>query len=185
MTTIQLQRAGIAFLIVLVTACASKQASTPPSEDVVGDGSHEQAVAVERAAVEPAPPPPWYAGLSADELNIEASSRGFHPDIYFAFNDASLSADARQKLQKSAQFLQQNPTLKLTIEGHCDERGSNEYNLQLGQRRATSAADYLNSLGIDNSRLKTITYGEQRPVCTESTDQCWARNRRDRLVLGP
>ena len=72
-----------------------------------------------------------------------------------------------------------------TIEGHCDERGTNEYNLALGERRANAAQSYLVSLGVGQARLRTLSYGEERPVCTESTEGCWQRNRRAHFVIQP
>jgi peptidoglycan-associated lipoprotein len=73
--------------------------------------------------------------------------------------------------------------MQILIEGHCDERGTNEYNLALGERRANAAKDYLASLGVDAARVKTVSYGKERPVCTEATESCWAKNRRAHLVI--
>ena len=99
-------------------------------------------------------------------------------DIYFDFDKSDLRPESQAQLAKNADWLKANPTYKATIEGHCDERGTNEYNLALGERRANAAKDYLVSLGVDASRLETISYGEEHPVCTESTESCWQRNRR-------
>ena len=83
----------------------------------------------------------------------------------------------------AANFLKQNPRIRFSIEGHCDERGSGEYKLGLGDRRANSTLSYLSSLGIASSRAKTISYGKERPQCTESSESCWKRNRRAHFVL--
>ncbi|NPV05589.1 MAG: peptidoglycan-associated lipoprotein Pal [Syntrophaceae bacterium] len=103
--------------------------------------------------------------------------------IYFEFDRAELSAEARETLGKVAQMLKASPTKSLTIEGNCDERGTNEYNLALGQQRADAAARYLQNLGIDRKRIKTISYGEERPVCTEPTEACWRKNRNATFVF--
>ncbi len=76
-----------------------------------------------------------------------------------------------------------HPNFRFLVEGHCDERGTNEYNLALGERRANAATGYLASLGIDGMRMRTVSYGEERPVCTESNESCWQRNRRARFVI--
>jgi peptidoglycan-associated lipoprotein len=86
--------------------------------------------------------------------------------------------DARAILQRNADFLRRWPTTRITIEGHCDERGTNEYNLALGERRANAVKEYLVSLGIAGDRLLAISKGEESPVCTESSEACWQRNRR-------
>jgi peptidoglycan-associated lipoprotein len=117
------------------------------------------------------------------ELNVVAAERGLLGDVYFDFDQADLRADARERLTRNAQFMRENPDLLFTIEGHCDDRGTNEYNLALGQRRATTALDYLVSLGISHDRFRALSYGEERPVCTEQTEVCWQRNRRAHFVI--
>jgi peptidoglycan-associated lipoprotein len=102
--------------------------------------------------------------------------------IYFEFDRAELSSEAREILNKVAELLKASPKKMITIEGNCDDRGTNEYNLALGQTRADSAARYLQSLGIDRKRIKTISYGEERPVCTEATESCWLKNRNATFV---
>ena len=93
-----------------------------------------------------------------------------------------LSSEAREILGKVAAQLKASPKKTLTIEGNCDDRGTNEYNLALGQHRADSAARYLQTLGIDRKRIKTISYGEERPVCSEATEACWHKNRNATFV---
>jgi peptidoglycan-associated lipoprotein len=105
------------------------------------------------------------------------------PDIYFGFNRFDLSEDARATLRAAADWLRDNPAVRVEIEGHCDELGTNEYNLALGAERAYAAKDYLISLGIPRSRLSTISYGEEIPVCHERNEQCRQRNRRARFVI--
>jgi peptidoglycan-associated lipoprotein len=104
-------------------------------------------------------------------------------DIYFDFDRYDLRPDARETLQANADWLKQNPAIAVQIEGHCDERGTSEYNLALGAKRAQAAKDYLTTLGVSAQRLSTISYGEELPVCTEHTEECWQKNRHDRFVL--
>ena len=106
-------------------------------------------------------------------------------DIFFDFDSAALGADARNTLRANAEWMKNNPSARVEVEGHCDERGTNEYNLALGARRAQSARDYLVSLGIAANRLSTISFGEEIPVCTEKTETCWQKNRRARFVVAP
>ena len=112
----------------------------------------------------------------------EASSRKDLSRIYFDFDRAELSSEAREILGKVAAQLKASPKKTLTIEGNCDDRGTNEYNLALGQNRADSAARYLQTLGIDKKRIKSISYGEERPVCSEATEACWHKNRNATFV---
>ena len=104
-------------------------------------------------------------------------------DAFFDFNKADIRADARDALTKDAEFLRSYSSVHVTIEGHCDERGSTEYNLGLGQRRAQAAKNYLVSLGISADRIDTVSWGKERPFCTESTEECWQQNRRGHFVM--
>jgi peptidoglycan-associated lipoprotein len=104
-------------------------------------------------------------------------------DILFEFDSAKLSDEAQKILRSKAEWLRKNPRAQVIIEGHCDERGTNEYNLALGDRRALSAKTFLVDLGIDSSRLTTVSYGEERPLDTGSTEEAWAKNRRDHFVI--
>lgn len=99
-------------------------------------------------------------------------------DIHFAFDAYDLSYEARDILQANVRWLQNNPQAKVEIEGHCDERGTTEYNLALGANRARAARDYLVAQGISSERLSTISYGEELPLCHEQTENCWQQNRR-------
>jgi peptidoglycan-associated lipoprotein len=98
--------------------------------------------------------------------------------VLFAFDQSSLDDRAKTILKGQAAWLQMNRGVAVTLEGHCDERGTREYNLALGARRAAAVMDYLVSLGITADRLKTVSFGKERPVCEQSNEACWARNRR-------
>ena len=104
-------------------------------------------------------------------------------DIYFEFDKSTLTPSAQDNLLRKAEWLRENPDVTVTIEGHCDDRGTNEYNLALGDRRAESAKAFLVDLGIGASRLTTISYGEERPLCPEQSEECWAKNRRGHFVV--
>ena len=103
--------------------------------------------------------------------------------IYFDFDKFSIRNEARAVLEKTAAFLKENTSIHMRIEGNCDERGTNEYNLALGERRANSAKLFLVSLGISPDRIRTISYGEERPLARGDSEDAWAKNRRDDLVL--
>jgi peptidoglycan-associated lipoprotein len=104
-------------------------------------------------------------------------------DVFYDFDRYDLSADARATLRANADWLRNNPSARVEIEGHCDERGTNEYNLALGAKRAQAAREFLASLGIAGDRLSTISYGEEIPVCREHDESCWKQNRRARFVI--
>ncbi|HEY3777049.1 MAG TPA: peptidoglycan-associated lipoprotein Pal [Rhizomicrobium sp.] len=98
--------------------------------------------------------------------------------VHFAYDKYNVQDQDRDILQRQAAWLQKYPQVRVTIEGHCDPRGTREYNLALGARRANAVKDYLVSLGVPSSRVDTISYGKERPVCTESDEACWAQDRR-------
>lgn len=134
----------------------------------------------------PAPPPPRPPAPVQQSI-IPGSVQDFQVNVgdrvFFAFDKSDLDDRARAVLQKQAAWLQRFGTVVLTIEGHSDERGTREYNIGLGARRAQSVKDYLTSLGVSTARLETISYGKERPVCIESTEACWAQNRRGVSVI--
>lgn len=121
----------------------------------------------------------------ASPLTMDQQIQKAMQTIYFDYDKADVRADQLSKLQTAAAFLKQNLTLKFTIEGHCDERGSEEYNLALGDRRANALKRYLVSQGITESRLGTVSYGEERQVCHEQTETCYERNRRGSFTKLP
>lgn len=112
-----------------------------------------------------------------------ASASEVTQPVYFAFDDYSLNSEGQGQLNKLGEFLKSSDKAVVQIEGHCDERGSVEYNLALGQRRAQSAKNYLVQLGIDASRLPTMSYGEEKPAVEGHDESAWAKNRRDEFVL--
>ena len=103
--------------------------------------------------------------------------------VYFSYDSAALDGNSQATLYRQAAFLNGNPSLTVTIEGHCDERGTREYNLALGERRAAAARDYLLAQGVDPARIKVISYGKERPAMAGSNEESWAKNRRAATVL--
>jgi len=144
----------------------------------------------------PSPDVPMDTGEAIGERGLESGSsldrarRGLPPledgvlkDVHFAFDSYDLTPEARATLTRNTEWLKANGRATLEIEGHADDRGTIEYNLALGARRAKAVKDYLEVLGVDARRMATISYGEELPVCREVNDECWRRNRRAHFVI--
>jgi len=174
-------------LLVALAACPKKKPETPPDDvDVVTTPVEPTPTQVD----EPPPLPEPTDDITEDqlpsdlvELNRFVSERGLISDVYFDYDAAALSDQARDTLAQNAAWMREHPEYTFTVEGHADERGTNDYNLALGQERAASASSYLQSLGVDAGRLRNISYGEERPVCTETFESCWSQNRRVHFVV--
>jgi peptidoglycan-associated lipoprotein len=110
---------------------------------------------------------------SAEDLKVNVGDT-----VHFDYDAYAVTDEGRGILQRQAAWLQKYPSVRITVEGHCDERGTREYNLALGARRANAVKEYLVSLGVSAGRLDTISYGKERPICTESDESCYAQNRR-------
>lgn len=154
--------------IALLAACASD-----PKDDMGSDsmGSTQPAPA--------APAAPSGPAMDSAEYFNQVVGNG----VYFGLDQYDLNSAAQATLRGQASWLSQNPSRSIVIEGHCDERGTREYNLGLGERRANAVKDYLVSLGVTPSRVRTISYGKERPVCVASSEDCWSRNRRGVSVV--
>jgi peptidoglycan-associated lipoprotein len=111
------------------------------------------------------------------------SGSGPLTDIHFGYNTYNIEPQDGSILKQNASWLQSNPRTRVQVEGHCDERGSEEYNIALGAKRAQAAKDYLETLGVEGSRISTISYGKELPLCTEHDESCWEQNRRDHFVV--
>jgi len=142
-----------------------------------GPGGSTEASARVTVNVPSAPPTPVVP------LPMQQAFERMVRDAYFDFDRADIRPDARVALTQTAEFLRQYPDARMLIEGHCDERGSTEYNLGLGDRRANAAKDFLASLGISATRIEVISYGKERPFCFQSDEDCWQQNRRGHFVL--
>jgi peptidoglycan-associated lipoprotein len=142
-----------------------------------GSGGSQEATARITVTQAPPPPPPVATAPSDEDLfsqNIK--------DVYFDYDKDDIRADQQGSVQGDVQFLNQHAAISFTVEGHCDERGSTEYNLALGDKRATAVKNALVAAGIGASRVKTISYGKEKPFCSESNEACWQQNRRGHLV---
>jgi peptidoglycan-associated lipoprotein len=150
-----------------------EQAPAKSAEEIAA----EKAAAEKRAAEA--------AAKAAEEAKArEAAAKaaaGLQP-IYFDFDKSFVRDDAKAVMKANADYLKANPKVKVRIEGNCDERGTIEYNQALGQRRAASAKKYLTDMGISAKRISLISYGKEKPVCTQSTEDCWQKNRRDDFI---
>ena len=167
--------------LALLSACSSP-ANPPEPKWTTENPSASKAQA--SAQKSPTTKPDSSAQSSLDALRSgQAAGSGPLKDAYFAFDSYDLSQEARATLKANAEWLKTNPQAKAQIEGHCDERGTNEYNMALGAKRAQAAMDYLTTLGVSAERLSTTSYGEEVPVCKEQAEECWAKNRRDRFVV--
>jgi peptidoglycan-associated lipoprotein len=136
-------------------------------------------IAAEKAAAEKRA-----ADAAAAEKAREAAAKAAAglQSIYFDFDKSFIRDDAKPVMKANAEYLKANPNVKVRIEGNCDERGTIEYNQALGQRRAAAAKKYLTDMGVSAKRISLISYGKEKPVCTQSTEDCWQKNRRDDLI---
>lgn len=184
-----MQRKSLGVLVVLIVAmmlvtvsCQKKQvqSTSPETPDVTA--AEEGKMAQEEAAAQEVDEEAIAAEAARREQE-RARMMFISEDIYFDFDDASLTATAQETLQRKAVWLQNNPDAAIVIEGHCDERGSAEYNLALGDRRAQSAKAYLADLGIPNGRITTISYGEEMPVDPRQNEEAYAKNRRAHFTV--
>jgi len=158
--------------MMMMSSCAKKQ---------IGTG---EAAPAARPAPAPAPAPALSTKGVDDADKLRGEIRAFEAEgIYFDFDKSEIKPEAKAVLEKKAAWLRANSSYKVKIEGNCDERGTNEYNLALGDRRAKAAQKYLNALGISMDRMSTISYGEEKPTCTEKNEKCWSKNRRDDFKL--
>jgi peptidoglycan-associated lipoprotein len=171
--------AGVFFLVGCSEETASKPAPAPASQQVTK-------APIEKAPASPlSDPSTQSSSLEAHQQGTLGKSDSAGPlrDVYFEFDRYDLPAESRETLKSNATWLKTNPQATAEIEGHCDDRGTNEYNLALGAKRAESVKRYLIDLGIETGRLSTISYGEELPQCQEQTESCWAKNRRAHSVV--
>lgn len=190
------KRFSVGLVLLLVTAgllfaasCAKKEIKSEPSVTPAGESEAEWTAAQQEAqerqkALEE-------QRLREERLGEEAKARReravreefVNQHIYFEFDKSRLLPEAKEILKRKAKWLAANPNASVIIEGHCDERGTNEYNMALGDRRAQSAKGYLVDLGVAPQRLTTISYGEERPIDPGHNERAWAENRRDQFVI--
>jgi len=177
-----MRQSALVVTLVVATAlagCGKRQVAAPPPPPVAP------------ATPPPAPPPAprevapqldEYARLKQTPVD-EIERMGLLRDVNFDFDRADIREGDRAALTQNADVLRRFDFLKITVEGHCDERGTVEYNLALGERRARAAFDYLIALGVPADRLKSVSYGKEVPLCREPSEECWARNRRAHFTV--
>jgi len=159
--SVPLKYASLAAALALA-ACTSKPET--PVDNGPPPAQTEQSAPVQSSNIVPG---------SAEDLRVNVGDT-----VHFDYDRYEIMEGDRAVLQRQASWLGKYPSVRITIEGHCDERGTREYNLALGARRANAVKEYLVSVGVASGRLETISYGKERPICTESSESCWAQNRR-------
>jgi peptidoglycan-associated lipoprotein len=151
--------------LIALAGCTTKPRTTEaPPMDEPPSSSSDTGVTTQSSSISPG---------SAEDLRVNVGDT-----VHFEYDRYQLRDEDRSILQRQAAWLQKYPQVRVTIEGHCDERGTREYNLALGARRANAVKEYLVSLGVSSGRTETISYGKERPICTESSEDCNAQNRR-------
>ena len=162
----------VALILTFLLVGCSKEEPPPPTAE-----------AQPRPAAPPPPPPAAPAPPPGPSISQQAFQEFQNQDVFFDYDQYDLRTDAKGILDRKATFLNQNSSVRSQIEGHCDERGTNEYNLALGERRANAARQYLTTAGVNAARLSTISYGEERPLDPGRNEAAWARNRRAHFVI--
>jgi peptidoglycan-associated lipoprotein len=174
-----MKKVFIVLLMVFAVGCSSKYLSPTHDTTDTGDGTDFAKKEVVEEQV--------YMGDKEGEVSSDtealAEGMAISKDVLFDYDKYDIKPEARPTLDSVASWMNRNAGFNLTIEGHCDERGTNEYNLALGEKRAKSAMDYLVSLGVSSSKMGMITYGEENPVCVEKNEDCWQKNRRAHFVI--
>ena len=183
-------------VIILMSGMIAAGCSKKVVKSEVAGESSEAAPKVEAAMPEPAKPetheisPKKEESIKSEEISRAETTKKAEPvvgikgveDIFFDYDRAYIRDDAKSVLEANASYLKANKNGRILIEGHCDERGTSEYNIALGERRAQAAQKYLVALGVDQSRISTISYGKEKPFCEEHNEQCWQENRRAHFV---
>lgn len=172
----------------ILVSCASRPGVLTEEPGAIGpgqEGKMEEEKIAKPAPIREVPVTPGPSQRGQDGLGPGMAKESPLTDVFFDFDEAVLSEDAKKSLSDNIRWLKANPRVRIVVEGHCDERGINEYNLALGDRRAKAVRDFLVAGGIDARRISIISYGEERPVCTELNEQCWSQNRRADFLVKP
>jgi peptidoglycan-associated lipoprotein len=166
----------ILFLLIFVVGCS--KGYTRMDSDTHDHGTDSEVVTEDAFVSEE-----YMQNIDLDSDDVIKEIDLVFKDVLFDFNKYDIKADGRYTMDTISSWLQKNQMTKLIIEGHCDERGTNEYNLALGEKRARVVKNYLVSLGVSSSRISLLTYGEERPTCTSHSENCWQLNRRAHFVV--
>jgi len=180
---------GLSFVLAVVSACHKKvpaaAAAAPPPPPPPPTAPAPPPPPPPPPPPAPAPPPPAlteeeiFNRKTLEQLNAERPLG----DVFFDLDKSDLRPEGRTTLQKNAEWMKRWTSTVVSVEGHCDSRGSSEYNLALGDRRATAVREYLVSLGVPASRITTVSKGKEQPFCTEETEECWQQNRRGHFII--
>ncbi len=177
----------IVLLLVMTVGCAKKYTKpvetttapeTPVREEVMKEDTKMETMRVEERVAQKAETPVVESALPTDD-----QVKSIFKDVLFDYDKYDIKPEARPALDAVAAYLGNNKSVNIVVEGHCDDRGTNEYNLALGERRAKSAKNYLASLGVSPDRMIVITFGEEKPLCTAQSESCWQQNRRAHFVI--
>ncbi len=169
---------ALLFALAIFGGCAKKPAEPSPMEQMAEPAP--EPAPVQEYTPEPAPAPAPAPMMEPEPVAFDVSDL---VDVFFAYDKSDLTAESRETLSNNARLLKAASGVDIVVEGHCDERGSNEYNLGLGERRANAVKNYLVSLGISASRIQTISYGEEKPFAMGHTESAWKQNRRGHFSL--
>ena len=174
----------LALFAVAFLFAACETASNVTGDSASGSSSSSATGSTSASASEPATTPSSTTSTtSATQMSDAEKLAQVGNTVYFGFDSAELSGSAQATLDRQAAFLNVNPALVVIVEGHADERGTREYNLALGDRRATAVRDYLLAKGLNSARIRTVSYGKERPAVSGSNEDAWERNRRAATVL--
>lgn len=172
-------------LLGLLIACGPPANPPPPKWTVENPSARSQSApkGAPQSSMRESRPDAGTSSLDALRNGGSTAAAGPLKDVYFAFDRAELSEEARAVLKDNSGWLKTHAAARVQIEGHCDERGAEDYNMALGAKRAQATMEYLTALGIPASRMSTVSYGEEIPVCKEHNEECWSKNRRARFVI--
>jgi len=171
----------IVLLLILAVGCSKKYTRPSDVESKASDEQVKEEVMTSEPREEEVVEDIVVAkddSIVEEELSMDEKAKSVFRDVLFDYDKYDIRPDARPSLDSVAAFLNTEKKLNVVIEGHCDERGTNEYNLALGEKRAKAAKKYLEARGISSARMLVITYGEEKPLCSDQTDACWQSNRR-------
>ncbi|HSE62913.1 MAG TPA: peptidoglycan-associated lipoprotein Pal [Thermoanaerobaculia bacterium] len=175
---------ALAFVAAAILPLAQGCKKKPPTTTEEARPPVEQPAPPETRVPPPPAPPAAMPEESIESTPLDVlNQKGYLKDAYFDYDQSDLRDDARSALSGNAEWLKRFPSIQVLIEGHCDERGTSAYNLALGDRRANAARDYLDSLGVAASRIRTVSYGKERPSCTDASEDCYQQNRRAHFVI--
>jgi len=183
-----MKKVFVMLMCIVAMACAHKKAVSPAPAPVStpAPAPPEPVRAPEPTPVESRAVTPVTETSSAEILSSsleDLNKKGILKDTFFDYDKSDIKTEFRDSLEQNARFLSRNPSVKIMVEGHCDERGTREYNIALGNRRAEAVRQFLTALGVDGARMQTISYGREKPFADCHDESCWAQNRRAHFVI--